>query len=109
MEPPASVPPGGGAIAHEVALPDGPDAAPTVLEHDGLGITMFRVDHDPLRRAVVSSDTRKSANLTRHAKGADLLVLTHLVPAPRTRPRATCSSPESPATIRVRSGSARTA
>ena len=47
---------------------------------------MFRVDHDPVRPAVgyrfdyrgrsvvVSGDTRKSASLVAHAKGADLLV-----------------------------------
>jgi ribonuclease Z len=86
-------PEGGSAVAREIALPDGQDAAATVLERDGLRITMFRVDHDPVhpavgyrfdyhgRSVVVSGDTRKSANLARHAKGADLLVHEALQPA----------------------------
>jgi ribonuclease Z len=87
-----ALPPAGGtAAAHEVALPDGTDAA-VVLERDGLRITMFRVDHTPVepavgyrfdyhgRAVVVSGDTAKSPNLTRHAKGADLLVHEALQP-----------------------------
>jgi len=72
--------------AHEVALGDAPDADAVVLERGGLRVTMFRVDHDPVRPAVgyrfdykgrsvvVSGDTRKSTSVVRHAKGADLLV-----------------------------------
>jgi ribonuclease Z len=83
---------GGTAVAHEVALPDG-GAAATVLDRDGLRVTMFRVEHAPVepavgyrfdyhgRAVVVSGDTRKSANLVRHAKGADLLVHEALQPA----------------------------
>jgi ribonuclease Z len=53
---------------------------------------MFRVDHTPVepavgyrfdyhgRAVVVSGDTAKSPNLTRHAKGADLLVHEALQP-----------------------------
>jgi ribonuclease Z len=58
----------------------------TVFEDGELRVAAFRVDHDPIdpaygyrfdykgRSVVVSGDTSKSANLTRHAKGADLLV-----------------------------------
>jgi ribonuclease Z len=71
---------------HDVALSDAADASAVVLERDGLRVTMFRVDHDPVRPAVgyrfdyhgrsvvVSGDTRKSASLIAHARGADLLV-----------------------------------
>ena len=58
----------------------------TVLEKDGLTITAFKVDHDPVRPAVgyrfdykgrslcISGDTKKSPNLERVCKGADILV-----------------------------------
>ncbi len=57
-----------------------------VLERDGLKITAFKVDHDPVdpavgyrfdykgRSIVISGDTAKSASLERAAKGADLLI-----------------------------------
>jgi ribonuclease Z len=85
-------PAGATATAHEIALPDGADAAP-VLERDGLRIAMFRVDHAPVvpavgyrfdyhgRSVVVSGDTARSASLARNAKGADLLVHEALQPA----------------------------
>jgi|SRR5688572_1958181 ribonuclease Z len=76
-----------GAIAHEVALGDAPDAAAGLPERpSGLRITMFRVDHEPVapavgyrfdyrgRSVVVSGDTRPSRSLARHAKDTDLLV-----------------------------------
>jgi ribonuclease Z len=60
---------------------------PTVaLEEDGLTVTAFAVNHDPVRPAygyrfdyrgrsvVVSGDTRKDAGLIAAAKGADVLV-----------------------------------
>jgi ribonuclease Z len=74
-----------GAQAHEVALPDG-DGASLVFERDGLRVTLFRVDHEPVtpavgyrfdwrgRSVVISGDTRKSASLVANARGADLLV-----------------------------------
>lgn len=74
------------AVAHEIALPAGEDAAATVLERNGLRITAFRVDHGPVepafgyrfdyrgRSVVVSGDTVKSPSLVRHAKDADILV-----------------------------------
>jgi ribonuclease Z len=75
-----------GAVAHETALADGPQADAVVFDRDGLRITMFRVDHDPVRPAVgyrfdfggrsvvVSGDTKKCENVAAHAKGADLLI-----------------------------------
>lgn len=75
-----------GAVAREVILGDAPDASAVVLEKNGLRVTMFKVDHDPVRPAVgyrfdyagrsvvVSGDTKKSASLIEHAKDADLLI-----------------------------------
>jgi len=60
--------------------------AATVLEHSGLKITAFTVDHAPVvpaygyrfdyrgRSVVISGDTAKSANLIRAAANADLLI-----------------------------------
>ena len=75
-----------GAVAREIPLAEAPDADAVVFDQDGLRVTMFRVDHDPVRpavgyrfdykgrSAVVSGDTKKSASVIAHAKGADLLV-----------------------------------
>jgi ribonuclease Z len=75
-----------GLRGHDVALGEGADASAVAYERDGLRITMFRVDHDPVRPAVgyrvdykgrvvvVSGDTRKSQSVIAHAKGADLLL-----------------------------------
>jgi ribonuclease Z len=71
---------------HDVVLGDAPDADTVIIDTDGLKVTMFRVDHDPVRPAVgyrfdykgrsvvVSGDTRKSASVVEHAHGADMLV-----------------------------------
>jgi ribonuclease Z len=81
-----------GATAHEVALDAAPDASAVVFDRDGLRVTMFRVDHQPVaaavgyrfdwagRALVVSGDTRRSASLIAHARGADLLVHESLDP-----------------------------
>ncbi|MFN8641470.1 MAG: MBL fold metallo-hydrolase [Candidatus Binatia bacterium] len=73
-------------VAHEIALPDGPNADAAVFDRDGLKVTMFRVQHDPVTPAVgyrfeykgnvvvVSGDTAKSESVVLHAKGADLLI-----------------------------------
>jgi ribonuclease Z len=57
-----------------------------VLERDGLRVTAFLVDHEPVkpafgfrfdghdRRVVISGDTRPCENLIRHARDVDLLV-----------------------------------
>jgi ribonuclease Z len=75
-----------GAVAREVPLDPGAAASAVVLERGGLRVTMFRVDHAPVepavgyrfdyrgRAVVVSGDTRKSASVVTHARGADLLV-----------------------------------
>jgi ribonuclease Z len=76
---------GGRALARAVALPR-PDEATLAFEADGLRVLAFAVDHAPVepaygyrielggRSVVVSGDTRRSARLARHARGADLLV-----------------------------------
>ena len=82
---------GAGARAFPFALP--PDGAgEVVLERDGVEVTAFRVDHDPVepavgyrfdyagRSVVLSGDTAKSANLETFARGADLLVHEALAP-----------------------------
>lgn len=63
-----------------------------VFEKDGLRVTAFRVDHDPVspavgyrfdykgRSVVISGDTAKSSNLERVANGADLLLHEALQP-----------------------------
>jgi ribonuclease Z len=74
-----------GALAREFALPSDGEAS-VVLDRDGLKITMFAVDHRPVtpavgyrvdwrgRSIVFSGDTKRSANLLRFTKGADILV-----------------------------------
>ena len=81
-----------GAVAHEVALGAEPTADATVFERGGLRVTMFRVDHAPIdpavgyrfdyggRSVVVSGDTRKSASVVEHARGADILIHEALQP-----------------------------
>jgi ribonuclease Z len=81
-----------GAVAHEVVLGEAPDASAVILERNGLKVTMFKVDHDPVAPAVgyrfdfagrsiaISGDTRKSASLVEHAKGVDLLFHEALLP-----------------------------
>jgi len=86
------VPPSGaGLAAAPFATPDeGTDAV--VLDRDGLRVVAVLVDHAPVapavgyrfdflgRSIVVSGDTVKSANLTRAAQGADLLLHEALAP-----------------------------
>ncbi len=74
------------AEARVVALGDAPDASATVFERNGLKVTMFRVDHDPVKPAVgyrfdfagrsvvISGDCAKSASMVVHAQGADVLI-----------------------------------
>lgn len=83
---PEIVPPSGrGGVARSFLAPK-PGEEIVVFDEDGLRVSAFAVDHGPVRPAVgyrfdfhgrsvvVSGDTSKSANLTRFAKGADLLV-----------------------------------
>lgn len=78
------VPPGGaGGIARPFEI-TGP--ATLVLERDGLKITAFTVNHDPIKPSVgyrfdykgrslcISGDTKKSPNLEAVCKGVDILV-----------------------------------
>jgi len=76
-------------------VPTPPAGTSALAFDDGkLRVSVFRVDHEPVRPAVgyrfeyggrtvvVTGDTKKSESVVANAKGADLLVLTHLVPAP---------------------------
>ncbi len=80
-------PPGGGGLrAVPFPLPADGELATILGEGDGFRISAFRVAHEPVTQAVgyrfdykdrlvvISGDTVKSANLIRHARGADLLV-----------------------------------
>jgi ribonuclease Z len=74
-----------GAIAKTVTLKK-PDEAALVFARNGLKVTAFKVEHDPVKPAygyrleyrgrvvVISGDTAKSTNLAKHAAGADLLL-----------------------------------
>jgi ribonuclease Z len=69
-----------------------------VYEKDGVKVTAFEVDHQPIKPAfgyrvdyanrsvVLSGDTRYSENLIKYAKGADLLI--HEVVSPESLKRA---------------------
>lgn len=77
--------PAASAIAQPIKLKSD-DAAALVFERNGLKVTAFKVNHDPVspaygyrfeyqgRVVVVSGDTAKSDNLAKHAAGADLLI-----------------------------------
>ncbi|MEW6270426.1 MAG: MBL fold metallo-hydrolase [Thermodesulfobacteriota bacterium] len=82
----ANMPAAGGMMAaRAVSLPSAYEPA-VVFEANGLRVTAFRVDHTPVepaygyrfdyegRSVVVSGDTRRSASLVRHARGASVLV-----------------------------------
>ncbi len=83
--PEVAPPAGAGMTAQPFAPPAAGEAVP-VFAGDGLRVTAFAVEHDPVRPAVgyrfeyggralvVSGDTKRSANLTARARGADLLV-----------------------------------
>src|SRR5262245_35422747 len=72
-------------IGHDVARP-GPEEAVTDYDCDGLKISAFLVNHDPVepaygyrieyggRAAGVSGDTARVSNVVRFSKGADVLV-----------------------------------
>jgi ribonuclease Z len=74
-----------GAVAREIPMPEGTAATP-VFERDGLRVTMFAVDHEPVfpavgyrfdfagRSVVISGDTMKAESVAVNARGADLLV-----------------------------------
>ena len=72
-------------IGHDIPRP-GPQEAVTVYDRDGLKISAFRVNHNPVepaygyridykgRAAVISGDTTKVQNMVRFSRGADVLV-----------------------------------
>jgi ribonuclease Z len=74
---------GGGAKAQPFAMTE---SSAIILEKDGLKVTAFNVDHDPVKPAVgyrfdykgrsvcISGDAAKSANLIAVCKGADIIV-----------------------------------
>lgn len=82
---------GAGGLAQAFELPKAGEGQ-VVFEQGGLKVTAFAVEHPPItpavgyrfdykgRSAVISGDTKKSANLARFAQGADLLVHEALSP-----------------------------
>jgi ribonuclease Z len=78
-------PSGAGGIARTVEIAPGKDDAALVFDKDGLKITMFRVDHGPVRPAVgyrfdyqgrsiaVSGDTTYTPSMAKNAAGVDIL------------------------------------
>jgi ribonuclease Z len=83
---PETVPPSGAGLRARPFRAPPPGSPVVVLEQDGLRVTAFRVDHDPVdpavgyrfdygeRSIVVSGDTVKSPEIERMAKDVDLLV-----------------------------------
>ncbi len=83
---PETVPPSGAGMTARPFPAPAPGEAPVVYEANGLRVTAFAVDHEPVRPAVgyrfeyggrsllVSGDTSKSANLEAQAEGVELLV-----------------------------------
>lgn len=78
-------PDGAGLAAHPFAVPPPGERQP-VWQRDGVVVSAFRVDHDPVepavgyrfdyggRSLVLSGDTAKSSSLLEAARGADLIV-----------------------------------
>ncbi len=89
---PKIIPPGGAGGIAQPFVPPQPGEGLVVYEQEGLKVTAFTVDHGPVspavgyrfdykgRSALISGDTKKSANLARFAKGVDLLVHEALSP-----------------------------
>jgi ribonuclease Z len=88
----AVAPPGGRGFDPRAFLPPKPDTDLVVWNQNGLVVTAFRVDHDPVdpavgyrfdyggRSVVISGDTTKSPVIERMARGSDLLVHEALAP-----------------------------
>jgi ribonuclease Z len=99
----ATVPPSGAGMTAQPFAPPAPGEAPVVYESNGLRVTAFAVDHDPVRPAVgyrfeyggrslvVSGDTKKSANLEAQARGVDCSSTRRCAAA-----RARCTTPRWP-------------
>jgi ribonuclease Z len=95
------------AFAFDIAIRQSDDRAPpegvrvdahditegVIFERNGVKVTAFLVDHDPIKPAfgyrvdyagrsvVLSGDTKYSENLIRHAQGVDLLIHEIVIPA----------------------------
>lgn len=83
---PATVPPSGaGSVARAFKLAADADASAVVWDKDGVVITAFKVNHEPVSPAVgyrfdykgrsiaISGDTVYSESLVKHSRGVDLL------------------------------------
>ena len=89
--PTVAPPSGAGTEAHAFTLPP-PGGSAVVWDRDGVKITTFPVDHDPVKPAVgyrfdyggrsvvISGDTKKSATVQHEAEHVDLLVHEALAP-----------------------------
>jgi ribonuclease Z len=83
---PSVAPPGGAGTTAQPFAPPAAGEPVVVWDADGLRVTAFAVDHEPVhpavgyrfdyggRSLVVSGDTRKSESLAAQARGVDLLV-----------------------------------
>jgi len=91
---PETVPPSGaGGRAKVFTLSAEPEASAVIVEKDGVKITAFKVNHEPVspavgyrfdykgRSLVISGDTAPCASLLRYAAGADVLLHDALQPA----------------------------
>ncbi len=79
-------PSGAGSVARTVELGLEPDASAVVYNEDGLRVTMFRVDHGPVKPAVgyrfdyrgrsvaMSGDTAYTESIVKNARGVDILL-----------------------------------
>lgn len=86
------VPSGGAGFAPQPFATPPLGESLVLLERDGIRVTAFRVEHEPVspavgyrfdyggRSVVISGDTKKSESLLAHARGADLLVHEALSP-----------------------------
>jgi len=85
-------PSGAGGVAATQPLGDAANAETIVFDQDGVRITMFRVNHEPVepavgyrfdyggRSVVLSGDTAPTVSVTEHARNADLLIHEALQP-----------------------------
>jgi len=91
---PETVPPSGaGGRARAFTLSAEPGASTIIVDRDGVKVTAFKVNHEPVepavgyrfdykgRSLVISGDTAPCASLLRYAAGADVLLHDALQPA----------------------------
>jgi ribonuclease Z len=88
----AVVPPEGAGFAPHPFTTPAPGAALVLIERDGIRVSAFRVEHEPVvpavgyrfdyggRSLVVSGDTKKSESLLAQARGVDLIAHEALSP-----------------------------